>query len=81
MPEQGLLVQDRHLVFAAPGRFNDKQPELSGLVLSILDEQKREQSGRLRLDDVFHLRLPAEVVALSACQTARGKDVGGECGE
>ena len=34
--------------------------------------------GFLRLNDIYNLNLPAELVVLSACQTALGKDVKGE---
>jgi CHAT domain-containing protein len=58
--------------------FNSKRPELSGLVLSLVDEAGRAQDGFLSLHDIYNLRLPAEVVVLSACQTGLGKDVRGE---
>ncbi|HBB35365.1 MAG TPA: hypothetical protein DDZ80_00410, partial [Cyanobacteria bacterium UBA8803] len=53
-------------------------PELSGLVVSLVDKQGKPQNGFLRLNDIFNLNLPAELVVLSACQTGSGKNVKGE---
>jgi CHAT domain-containing protein/Tfp pilus assembly protein PilF len=70
--------QYRYVHFATHGWLDDKRPDLTGVLLSLVDEQGREQNGLLRLGEVYNLRLPAEVVTLSACQTALGKDVRGE---
>ena len=43
-----------------------------------LDERGRRQSGFLGLEDIYNLNLPAELVVLSACETALGKGVEGE---
>lgn len=64
--------------FATHALLNSKHPELSGIVLSLVDEQGRAQDGFLRLHDIYNLNLPAELVVLSACQTALGKEVKGE---
>jgi CHAT domain-containing protein len=64
--------------FATHGFFNSEHPELSGLVFSLVDRQGRPQDGFLRLQDIYNLRLAAEVVVLSACQTALGKEIRGE---
>jgi CHAT domain-containing protein/predicted negative regulator of RcsB-dependent stress response len=64
--------------FATHGLLDSEHPELSGLVLSLVDEQGRPQEGFLRLHDIFNLRLRAELVVLSACQTGLGKEVKGE---
>ena len=53
-------------------------PALSGIVLSLVDEKGAPQDGFLRLQDVFNLDLPADLVVLSACRTALGKEVRGE---
>jgi CHAT domain-containing protein len=57
---------------------NSVHPELSGLVLSLVDPQGRPQEGFLRLHDIYNLKLGADLVVLSACQTALGKDIRGE---
>ncbi|AFZ24599.1 hypothetical protein Cylst_2375 [Cylindrospermum stagnale PCC 7417] len=72
------LSQYRIVHFATHGILNSKQPELSGVVLSLFDNQGKPQNGFLRLHDVFNLNLPAELVVLSACQTGLGEEVKGE---
>jgi len=64
--------------FATHSLLNSEHPELSGLVLSLVDEQGRPQDGFLRMHEIFNLRLPAELVVLSACQTGLGKELKGE---
>jgi CHAT domain-containing protein len=72
------LAKYRYVHFATHGLLNPKHPELSGIVLSLFNEQGAEQDGFLRASEVFNLNLPAEMVVLSGCQTALGKDVRGE---
>ena len=36
------------------------------------------QNGFLRANDIYNLKLPAELVVLSACQTGLGKEIKGE---
>ncbi len=72
------LSQYRIIHFATHGLLNSEHPELSGLVFSMLDEQGKPQDGFLRLHDIYNLKLPADLVVLSACQTALGKEVKGE---
>lgn len=74
----GSLAGHRIVHFATHGLLNSERPELSGLVLSLVDAQGRPQEGFLRLPDVYDLKLDADLVVLSACQTALGKDVRGE---
>ena len=71
-------TQARYIHLATHGFVNDKRPELSGLVLSLLDENGTPRNGYLRLRDIFNLQMPAELVVLSACETALGEDVRGE---
>jgi CHAT domain-containing protein/Tfp pilus assembly protein PilF len=72
------LSRYRYVHFATHGLLNPKRPELSGIVLSLFNEQGAAQDGFLRASEVFNLNLPAEMVVLSGCQTALGKDVRGE---
>jgi CHAT domain-containing protein/Tfp pilus assembly protein PilF len=72
------LGQYRFLHFATHGLLNSESPELSGLVLSLVDKNGAPQNGILRTLDVYNLKLPVELVVLSACRTARGKENGGE---
>ena len=53
-------------------------PELSGLVLSLVNERGETQDGFLRAHEIFNLKLSPDVVVLSACQTGLGKNVRGE---
>lgn len=64
--------------FATHGILNSERPELSGIVLSLFDEQGNAQNGFLRLHEVFNLNLPADLVVLSACETGLGKEIRGE---
>lgn len=64
--------------FATHGLINNQHPDLSGVVLSLVDEQGRAQNGFLRLYDIYNLKLNADLVVLSACQTALGKEIKGE---
>jgi CHAT domain-containing protein len=78
MATGGELGYYRIVHFATHGLLNSEHPELSGLVLSLVDEQGRPQDGFLRMHEIFNLRLPAELVVLSACQTGLGKEIKGE---
>ena len=72
------LSQYRYVHFATHGLLNSKHPELSGVFLSRFNEFGKSQDGFLQLHDVYNLKLSADLVVLSACQTALGKDVRGE---
>ena len=72
------LGQYRIVHFATHGLLNSEHPELSGLVLSLVDEQGKPQDGFLRLHDIYNLNLPVDLVVLSACNTGLGKEVRGE---
>ena len=72
------LADYRIVHFATHGLINNQHPDLSGIVLSLVDEQGRPQNGFLRLYDIYNLKLNADLVVLSACQTALGKEIKGE---
>lgn len=72
------LADYRFVHFATHGLINSRHPELSGIVLSLVDRQGRPQDGFLRAHEVYNLKLGAELVVLSGCQTALGKEVRGE---
>lgn len=72
------LSKYRIVHFATHGVLDLEHPELSGIVLSMVDEKGRTQDGYLRLHEIYNLNLPAELVVLSACETGIGKQVKGE---
>ncbi|MCU0545448.1 MAG: CHAT domain-containing protein [Oscillatoriaceae cyanobacterium Prado104] len=75
---------DRNLVnyqivhFATHGLANSKNPELSGIVMSMVDDKGNLLNGFLRLNDIFNLKLAANLVVLSACQSGMGQNIQGE---
>lgn len=66
------------LHFATHGVINNKHPMLSGVALSSVDERGNARSGFLRLPDIYQLDLSAELVVLSACNSALGRQMSGE---
>ncbi|MFL6192889.1 MAG: CHAT domain-containing protein [Thermoanaerobaculia bacterium] len=60
--------------FALHGGVNEIRPELSGLEL----KKSPPEDGRLQVFEIFGLKLNADLLTLSACQTALGKEVRGE---
>jgi CHAT domain-containing protein len=68
----------RYLHFATHGLLNSRRPELSGIVLSLVDEQGQPQDGFLRLHEIYNMKLNADLVVLSGCRTALGKEIKGE---
>ncbi len=64
--------------FATHGRFDSLRPEFSGLVLSLVDEQAQKQEGYLRSQEIYNLKLNADLVVLSACESGLGKELKGE---
>ncbi len=75
---EGGIDQYRFIHFATHGILNSKNPQLSGLVLSLINPEGQPINGFMRLYDIFNLDLPADLVVLSACQTGLGKEVRGE---
>src|SRR5262249_10159160 len=74
----GALADYRFVHFATHGVVNQTLPSLSSVVLSLVDRSGRPRDGFVMLPDVYDMTLNAEVVVLSGCQTALGKDVVGE---
>ncbi|HZI49439.1 MAG TPA: CHAT domain-containing protein, partial [Pyrinomonadaceae bacterium] len=72
------MAKYRIVHLATHGFLNSAYPELSGIVLSLIDEQGRAQDGFLNLSQIYNLKLAADLVVLSACQTALGRDIKGE---
>jgi CHAT domain-containing protein len=72
------LTRYRIVHFATHTLLFDERPDLSSLVLSLVNEQGQPQDGLLRLREVYNLKLSAELVVLSACDTAIGREIKGE---
>ncbi len=81
--DRALVLSDelrkyRIVHFATHGLIQAENPQLSGLVLSLFDRRGQAQEGFLRLRDIYSLRLAADLVVLSGCQTALGREILGE---
>ncbi|MEG4623748.1 tetratricopeptide repeat protein [Microcoleus sp. w1-18aA5] len=74
----GSLANYQIVHFATHGLANSKNPELSGIVMSMVDDKGNLVNGFLRLTDIFNLKLAANLVVLSACQSGMGQNVKGE---
>jgi CHAT domain-containing protein/Tfp pilus assembly protein PilF len=72
------LADYRVIHFATHAFLDSRNPELSGMVLSMVDRAGRSQDGFLRLHEIYNLKLNADIVVLSGCQTALGREVRSE---
>lgn len=78
MAMSGILARYRIIHFATHGLLNNKHPELSGLVLSLVNKQGKTRDGFLKLQDIYDMRLRADLVVLSGCETGLGEEINGE---
>ena len=74
----GRLSQYRYVHFATHGLVDSFHPELSAIVLSLVKADGTPQDGYLRAHEIYNINLSADLVGLSACETALGKEVKGE---
>lgn len=73
------LTGDYKIVhFATHSFINYEHPELSGIVLSMVNKDGSKAEGFMPLRDIYSLSGSADLVVLSACDTALGKDITGE---
>jgi CHAT domain-containing protein len=73
----GKLKQCRYVHLATHGFADSDRPEFSGLALARVPADK-DYDGVLQMREVFQLKLDADLVVLSACQTGLGKNLSGE---
>ena len=76
--QSGRLRGYRILHLATHAIVDSRHPDLSRIVLSQVDPAGRARDGALRLWEIYNLRLDADLVVLSACRTALGRQVRGE---
>ncbi len=74
----GGLEGYRIVHFATHGVLDSRHPELSGLFFSLFDQAGGPVDGFLPAHEIYDLTLAAELVVLSGCQTALGKEIRGE---
>ena len=68
----------RVLHIASHGLIDSVQPELSSIALSAFDTRGNPIPSLVQLSDIQELELNSDVVVLSACDTALGRQVRGE---
>ena len=72
------LSKYRMIHFATHGVIDAHRPEMSALILSLIDRRGRKVDGYLRLGDIYKLKLSADLVVLSSCDSALGRDLESE---
>jgi CHAT domain-containing protein/tetratricopeptide (TPR) repeat protein len=72
----GYLSPYRVLHFATHGLVDERRPEKSSLALAF--PRDPSEDGYLQASEIYHLQLNADLVVLSACETALGRMVRGE---
>jgi CHAT domain-containing protein len=76
---RGLSVSDASILhFATHTVTVAGHPEISGIALSMLNREGKEQDGVFWLRDIYSLHLPLSLVVLSGCKTGNADDDPGE---
>jgi tetratricopeptide (TPR) repeat protein len=70
------LAQYQYIHFATHGLLNQEKPELSGILLA--QDKDPQEDGFLLMREIFNLEINADLVTLSACETALGKRIRSE---
>lgn len=66
------------LHIATHAKADTDRPEQSGIIFSRFDRDGGRINEMVRLQDIYSMRLRCELVVLSACETAVGKELKGE---
>ena len=74
--KRGALMEYKIVHFATHGLIDNRNPARSSIVLSLRDQASED--GFLQMREVFGLKLDADLVTLSACQTGLGRFIKGE---
>jgi CHAT domain-containing protein len=75
----GELGQYKVLHFATHGVVDVENPEMSGIMFTLVSQDGKGEEGFVQLNDIYNLDLSnTRLVVLSACETGLGKDVRGE---
>ena len=72
------LERYRYIHFAVHATIDAEIPQLSSLVLSTYNSDGRPFEDRIWAGDLMGRRFNARTIVLSACDTALGRDIGGE---
>lgn len=72
------LRQYRILHLATHGIFDQRRPDFSGIVLSLVGPDGRSIPGFLNGNDIAKLDLPLDLVVLSSCSSGEGTNLSGE---
>jgi CHAT domain-containing protein len=72
------LTNYRIIHLASHALLDSRHPELSGIVLSLVARDGQPQDGFVQARDIYNLKLHADLVVLSACETGLGREIQGE---
>ena len=78
LSEKGKLKKYKVLHFSTHGIVDPDMPELSALVLSIPKNKTDKDDGYLTMKEIVNLKIEADFVNLSACNTGLGRLYNGE---